>query len=94
MVIDYSICEAIIDRQPFCEKALECSECHKINIQHHPIEAKKWMEDRLFEVTGDQEKTVQYTKAIWTVRQYIRHKTVHESYYPHKRSSSTLKAGG
>lgn len=37
--------------------------------------------------------TDQYRKVIWTVRQSIRHKTAHESDYPHQRPSSWLQPG-
>ncbi len=93
MVIDFSIVEAIMGRQPFCEEAHECSKCHKTNIQHNPEDAKVWANNRLLEIIGDSEKTDQYMKVIWTVRQNIRHKTAHESDYPHQRPSSPLQHG-
>lgn len=93
MVIDFSIVEAIMGRQPFCEKAHECSKCHKTGIQHNPEDAKEWAKNRLLEIIGDAEKTDQYMKIIWTVRQSIRHKTAHESDYPHQRPSSPLRHG-
>jgi hypothetical protein len=94
MVIDYSIVEAIIGRQPFCkEETHECTKCGKTGIQHYQIEAKKWADGKLLEIIGDTEKTDQYMKIIWTVRQKIRHKTAHESDYPHERSSSQLQPG-
>jgi len=93
MVIDFSIIEAIMGRQPFCEETHECSKCSKKSIMHNPIEAKKWARDRLLEIVGDAEKADQYMKVIWTVRQSIRHKTAHESDYPHQRPSSQLHHG-
>jgi len=93
MVIDFSIVEAIMGRQPFCEESHECSVCHKTDIRHHPTDAKEWAKNRLLEIVGDAEKTDQYMKVIWTVRQSIRHKTAHESDYPHQRPSSPLKHG-
>lgn len=93
MVIDFSIVEAIMGRQPFCEEVHECSKCHKTRIQHNPIDAKAWAQGRLLEIIGDVEKTDQYMKIIWTVRQNIRHKTAHESDYPHERPSSSLQHG-
>jgi hypothetical protein len=93
MVIDFSIVEAIMGRQPFCEEAHECSVCHKTDIRHNPVDAKEWAKNRLLEIIGDAEKTDQYMKVIWTVRQSIRHKTAHESDYPHQRPSSPLQHG-
>jgi len=93
MIIDFSIVEAIVGRQPFCEETHECSTCHKTGIQHNPEDAKVWVKKRLLEIVGDVEKTDQYMKIIWTVRQSIRHKTAHESDYPHQRPSSPLQHG-
>lgn len=93
MVIDYSIVEAIMGRQSFCEETHECSKCHKTRIQHNPVDAKEWAEGRLLEIIGDTEKTDQYMKVIWTVRQNIRHKAAHESDYPHQRPASQLQPG-
>lgn len=93
MVIDFSIVEAIMGRQPFCEETHECSKCHKTNIQHNPEDARVWANNRLLEIIGDTEKADQYMKVIWTVRQNIRHKTAHESDYPHQRPSSPLQQG-
>jgi len=93
MVIDFSIVEAIMGRQPFCEEAHECSLCKRSGIRHHPVEAKEWAKNRLLEIIGDAKKTDQYMKVIWTVRQNIRHKTAHESDYPHQRPSSSLQHG-
>lgn len=93
MVIDYSIVEAIIGRQSFCKETHMCYKCYKTRIQHNSIDAKEWIEGRLLEIVGDFEKTDQYMKIIWTVRQNIRHKTAHESDYPHQRPCSKLKPG-
>jgi len=93
MVIDFSIVEAIMGRQPFCEETHECSKCKKVKIQHNPKEAREWAQVRLLEIIGDADKTDQYMKIIWTVRQNIRHKTAHESDYPHQRPSSQLQHG-
>lgn len=93
MVIDFSIVEAIMGRQQFCEETHECSKCHKVGIQHNPVDAKEWAQARLLEIIDDTEKTDQYMKIIWTVRQNIRHKTAHESDYPHQRPSSQLQHG-
>src|SRR5690606_37501710 len=67
MVIDFSIVEAIMGRQPFCEEAHECSICNKTDIRHNPVDAKDWTNSRLLEIIGDAEKTDQYMKIIWTV---------------------------
>lgn len=93
MVIDYSIVEAVIGQQDFCEEVHKCTKCRKSGIQHYPLSAKEWIQDRLIQLTGDLEKTEQYMKIIWTVRQSIRHKTAHESDYPHQRPSSPLQQG-
>lgn len=93
MVIDFSIVEAIMGRQPFCEETHVCSKCHKTRILHNPEDAKVWAKNRLLEIVCDAEKTEQYMKVIWTVRQNIRHKTAHESDYPHQRPSSPLQHG-
>lgn len=93
MVIDFSIVEAIVGRQPFCEETHECTKCGKASIQHNPVNAKEWMQYKLAEITGDPAKAEQYMKIIWTVRQSIRHKTAHESDYPHQRPSSPLQQG-
>jgi len=93
MVIDFSIVEAILGRQPFCEETHDCSTCHKSRLQHNPVDAKEWIRSKLLEITGNEEKTDQYMKVIWTVRQNIRHKTAHESDYPHERPSSQLQHG-
>lgn len=93
MVIDFSIVEAVIGRQPFCEEAHECTKCGKTDIRHNPVNTKDWMQDRLTDITGDSAKAEQYMKIIWTVRQNIRHKTAHESDYPHQRPSSLLQQG-
>lgn len=55
--------------------------------------AETWVRSRLIEIVGDVEKTEQYMKIIWTVRQNIRHNTAHESDYPHQRPSSPLQQG-
>lgn len=93
MVIDYSIVDAIIGQQPFCDEVHECATCKKTQLQHYPIAARKWSEDRLLKIIGDAEKAEQYMKIIWTVRQNIRHKTAHESAYPYERPSSQLEHG-
>ena len=93
MVIDFSIVEAIMGRQPFCEEVHECSRCRKTRVQHNPVDAKEWAQGKLCEIIGDAEKADQYMKIIWTVRQNIRHKTAHESDYPHVRPSSMLQQG-
>jgi len=93
MVIDFSIVEAVVGRQPFCDETHKCSKCGKTGIQHNPINAKDWMQNRLTEITGDSAKAEQYMKIIWTVRQSIRHKTAHESDYPYQRPSSPLEQG-
>ena len=93
MAIDYSIVDAIIGQQPFCDEVHQCSICKKTKLQHYPITAKKWSEGRLLEIVGDAEKAEQYMKIIWTVRQNIRHKTAHESAYPYERPASELQPG-
>jgi hypothetical protein len=93
MVIDFSIVEAVVGRQPFCDETHKCSKCGKTGTQHNPVNAKDWTQDRLTEITGDSAKAEQYMKIIWTVRQSIRHKTAHESDYPHQRPSSQLQQG-
>lgn len=93
MVIDFSIVEAIVGRQPFCEETHVCDKCGKASIQHNPIDAKDWLHSRLTEIIDDTTKAEQYMKIIWTVRQSIRHKTAHESDYPHQRPSSPLRQG-
>jgi hypothetical protein len=93
MVIDYSIVDAIIGQQPFCDEIHQCATCKKTQLQHYPIAAKKWSEDRLLEIVGDAEKAEQYMKVIWAVRQNIRHKTAHESAYPYERPASELQKG-
>lgn len=93
MVIDYSIVDAIIGQLPFCDEVHQCVTCKKAQLQHHPMGAKKWSEDRLLEIVGDAEKAEQYMKIIWTVRQNIRHKTAHKSAYPHERPASELQPG-
>lgn len=93
MVIDYSIVDAIMGQQPFCDEVHECSSCHKTQLQHYPIGAKEWADNRLLEIIGDAEKAEQYMKIIWTVRQNIRHKTAHASAYPHQRPASQLQPG-
>lgn len=93
IVIDFSIVDAIIGQQPFCNETHECSLCHKTNLQHYPISAKEWTESRILEIVGDEEKASQYMKVVWTVRQNIRHKTAHASAYPHERPYSELQHG-
>jgi len=93
MVIDFSIVEAVIGRQPFCKEIHGCLQCGRAGIQHNPINAKEWMHGRLKEIIGDHSKAEQYMKIIWTVRQSIRHKTAHESDYPYQRPSSPLQQG-
>ncbi len=93
MVIDFSIVEAVVGRQSFCDDTHKCLKCSKTGIQHNPVNAKGWMQERLTEITGDSAKAEQYIKIIWTVRQSIRHKTAHESDYPHQRPSSPLQQG-
>lgn len=93
MVIDFSIVDAIIGQQPFCSELHECSLCGKTDIPHYPISAKKFALSRLLEIINDEEKAKQYMKIIWTVRQNIRHKTAHESAYPHQRPFSELQHG-
>lgn len=93
MVIDFSIVEAVLGRQPFCDEKHKCSKCGKAGIQHNPVNAKDWMQERLTEITCDSAKAEQYMKIIWTVRQSIRHKTAHESDYPHQRPFSPLQQG-
>lgn len=93
MVIDFSIVEAIMGRQPFCEETHECLKCYKVGIQHNSDDAKEWARGRLLKIIGDEEKVDQYMKIIWTVRQSIRHKTAHESDYPHQRPWSQLQHG-
>ncbi|GIK84419.1 MAG: hypothetical protein BroJett025_10410 [Patescibacteria group bacterium] len=93
MVIDFSIVEAIVGRQPFCEGIHDCSKCNRTGILHNPLSAQEWTKGRLLEIIGDEEKIDQYMKIIWTVRQNIRHKTAHESDYPHQRPESRLQPG-
>ncbi len=93
MVIDYSIVDAIVGLQPFCDEAHQCSTCKKTQLRHYPVSARKWLQSRLLDIVGDTEKTDQYMKIIWTVRQKIRHKTAHESAYPHERPASELQPG-
>lgn len=93
MVIDYSIIDAVIGEQPHCQGTLECSVCKKVEMPHFRMSAKQWHEKRLLEIVGDSERSDQYMKIIWTVRQNIRHKTAHESAYPYERPASELQAG-
>lgn len=55
--------------------------------------AEVWNKSRLLEIVGNEGQAGQYMKIIWTVRQNIRHKTAHESDYPHQRPSSQLQHG-
>lgn len=93
MVIDFSIVDAIIGQQPFCNEVHECSRCNKVQIPHHPAPAKEFALSRLLEIVSNEEKAEQYMKIIWTVRQNIRHKTAHESAYPSERPFSQLQHG-
>jgi len=94
MVIDFSIVEAIVGQQKPCTgEKHECIMCGKTEIQHYPVGAKEWIEVRLLEIIGDSERVKQYLAIIWTVRENIRHKTVHESVYPYQRPSSQLQPG-
>jgi|GEM_PF-2715114 len=93
MVIDFSIVDAIIGRQPLCSRNPQCAICKKTRGKHYAKTAEKWIEGRLLEIVGGNEKVEQYMKVIWTVRQNIRHSTAHESDYPYQRPASELQHG-
>lgn len=93
MVIDYSIVDAIIGQQPFCENTTDCAVCHDEKLKHYPKPAKEFAYARMLEIIDDADKAEQYMKVIWTVRQSIRHKTTHGSAYPYERGYSELQNG-
>jgi len=93
MVIDFSVVDAIIGQQPYCNQVMNCELCGKTDINHYKLSAKEYALSRLVEIIGDAQKADAYMKIIWTVRQNIRHKAAHESAYPYERPYSELQHG-
>ena len=93
MIIDFSIFESIIGLQPPCTETHKCSTCLKSAIPHKPQSSREWIRTRLRTIVGNEKIADEYLRIAWTVRENIRHKTVHESDYPHLRSFSELQNG-
>lgn len=83
ILISFSIIESIIGQQDFCVIGHNCAECGKEGIQHYRLSQKEWVKKRFEEIIGTEENVQsEYFDVFMLVRNKIRHKVVHEGFFP------------